>query len=146
MTGIRSKIVIVGIAALALAACSSGPTPMQKWTPGAGGACLAKVERGLTSTTSNPSGTIAGAQDAAGALFVEAGRCSGHAPPVGGSQFTSAMADIASAMLFFESGTNAGGNATDATISESDAAFTAPSPTPERSCAARPQARPGRLG
>jgi hypothetical protein len=56
------------------------------------------------------------------------------------------MADIASAMLFFESGTNAGGNATDATISESDAAFTAPSPTPERSCAARPQARPGRLG
>jgi hypothetical protein len=123
MTGIRSKVVIAGVAALVLTACSSGPTPMQKWTAGAGGACLAKVERELTSTSTNPSGTIAGAQNAAGALWSDALHCSVHAPPVGGSEFTSAMDDIGAAMMGFEGATDAGGNATDATMSESQAMF-----------------------
>jgi hypothetical protein len=123
MIGIRSKVVIAGIAALALTACSSGPTPMQKWTAGAGGACLAKVERELTSTSSNPSGTIVGAQNAAGALWSDALHCGAKAPPVGGSQYTSAMADISAAMLGFEGATDAGGNFTDAQIATSEAMF-----------------------
>ena len=95
MTGISSKVVIAGVATLALAACgSSPPSPMQKWQAGQGGKCLAQVEKDLTATGSD-------FESEAHAVWIDAINCaSSDAPPVGGALYTTVMGDISSAALF----------------------------------------------
>jgi hypothetical protein len=96
MTGVKSKVVIAGVAALALSACSSGPSAqqiaMQKWTAGSGGKCLAKVECGLTHA---PLASLS-----SGGEFTQAIRCETVPPPVGKSLYISTMAEISAASLF----------------------------------------------
>ncbi len=97
--------------ALALAACSSGPTPQQKWEQGPGIQAVKALNAALSQiTTDANSGQISEAD--ATALGQAATRGYDHCPPVDCAQWKQAMQDYLAASIGMTLA-NTTGNTTD---------------------------------
>jgi hypothetical protein len=92
------RLIAPVIAFAFLAACSSGPTPMQRWQVGPGGKDLAKVKSDTLKIAADSDTLNFAALKADGfALFIDATKALGYPPPADAAAYKTAMNDALNA-------------------------------------------------